>query len=133
MAMQCVACPHPGVNFDASQVGEDEKWLFVYWFSYDGNFQNPQKAKKVDTDNISFTDGLMYYVSQKEHKDWVSLDTNKQQNSSGKRPDCDNHKAAADLFVKYVGLDVSGVGAATCTQHSTFIPRGFVDFFQGEK
>ena len=47
--------------------------------------------------------------------------------------DCDNHKAARDMFVRFLGVDVSGVGAVTCARHSCFMPRGMVDFFRGER
>jgi hypothetical protein len=54
-------------------------------------------------------------------------------NQTGVRPECDNHKAAADMFVKYGGLDVSGVGACSCGRHGCYIPRALVDFQKGEK
>ncbi|KAF8599014.1 hypothetical protein BDV93DRAFT_450059 [Ceratobasidium sp. AG-I] len=47
--------------------------------------------------------------------------------------ECDNHKAARDIYVQFLGVNVSGVGAVTCARHSCFMPRGMVDFFRGER
>jgi hypothetical protein len=52
---------------------------------------------------------------------------------TGERPNCDNHKAAADMFVKFAGLDVTGIAAVSCSRHTVFLPGGTVDFQKGEK
>lgn len=49
--------------------------FFRYWMSYDGNFRNPRKAKKVLNDDVCLTDGDMYYVEQTAYKNWVNSKT----------------------------------------------------------
>ncbi|EUC59889.1 hypothetical protein RSOL_331780, partial [Rhizoctonia solani AG-3 Rhs1AP] len=63
----------------------------------------------------------------------MCLKSNNKRNTTGVRPQCDNHKAAADMFVKFAGLDVTGIAAVSCTRHTFFLPGGTVDFRKGEK
>ncbi|KAB5588175.1 hypothetical protein CTheo_8383 [Ceratobasidium theobromae] len=133
LAIDCVACPKPGVNFNLADVLPAERPFFRFWFSFDGNFHNPRKAKKFDAGDLCFTDGRMYYVEQAPYRDWINSKDNKEPSMDKKRPECDNHKAATDKFVRWGGLDVTGVGACTCARHSLFQPQGFVDFYKGER
>jgi hypothetical protein len=38
-----------------------------------------------------------------------------------------------DRFIKYKGLDISGVGATACGRHGCFCPGAVVDFHKGER
>ncbi|GAB1525785.1 hypothetical protein RhiTH_008951 [Rhizoctonia solani] len=133
LAIPCIACPRPGINFNIDDVPLEEREFFMFWFSFDGNFQNLRKAKKVDKDNMCFTDGLMYFVAHGLYQEWLKANANKEPSTDKNRPECDNHKAALDRFVRWAGLDVTGVGACTCARHSSFMPQGLVDFFKGER
>ncbi|KAG9124040.1 hypothetical protein FRC07_013102, partial [Ceratobasidium sp. 392] len=127
LALHCVACPRVGVNF----FPDDVPLLERYFISFDGNFRNPRKAKKVDPGDLSLTDGRMYNVTQILYRTWIRS----KKGDAGvrnARPECDNHKAAADKFAKWGGLDVTGIGACTCARHSLFLPAGMVDFDKGE-
>ncbi|QRW25950.1 Transposase family Tnp2 protein [Rhizoctonia solani] len=133
LAIPCIACPRPGVNFNIDDVPLEERMFFMFWFSFDGNFRNLRKAKKVDKDDMCFTDGLMYFVAHGLYQEWLKTEANKEPSTDKSRPECDNHKAALDRFVRWAGLDVTGVGACTCARHSSFMPQGLVDFFKGER
>ncbi|KAG8717463.1 hypothetical protein FRC08_007395 [Ceratobasidium sp. 394] len=132
LALECIACPRPGINFNFGDLLPEEIQFFRFWISYDGNFRNPRKAKKIDADDVCFTDGLMYFVAQVLYKRWLDSKAVAEGKTNGARPDCDNHKAAVDKFVRWGGLDVTGVGACTCARHSFFLPQGMVDFRKGE-
>lgn len=41
------------------------------WVSYDGNFANSRKAKKVDKDDVCLSDGLQYYVKNEAYEEWA--------------------------------------------------------------
>ncbi|KAG8719736.1 hypothetical protein FRC09_010686 [Ceratobasidium sp. 395] len=129
-ALDCVACPRPGINFDWSEVDEDEVVWFRAFLSYDGNFRSVRKSKKVDEGDICFSDGKAYVPLKAAYKEWVEAQPGQQRTE---KPTCDNHKAGNDTSVKWVGRDVTGIGALTCTSHSCFVPRGIVDFFKGER
>ncbi|KAG9095012.1 hypothetical protein FS749_011297 [Ceratobasidium sp. UAMH 11750] len=134
MAITCPACPNPGINFKLEEVTKpDEPFVSRYWMSYDGNFRNPRKAKKTSEGDVCLTSGRMYYVDQVAYKKWIESLPGSNNEKQKHRPECDNHKAAQGKFIKWGGLDVTGVGALTCTRHSVFLPRGFVDFFKGEQ
>ncbi|EUC58248.1 hypothetical protein RSOL_241280, partial [Rhizoctonia solani AG-3 Rhs1AP] len=132
LAIKCPACPNPGLNFELVEVPAEE----VYWISFDGNFKNARKAKVFSNDDICFTVGDMYFVDQELYKAWLKSRDSEEDASSKRakdRPECDNHKAAQDKFVGLRGLDVTGIGALTCTRHTFFLPNGVVDFYKGER
>ncbi|KAG8722790.1 hypothetical protein FRC09_005724 [Ceratobasidium sp. 395] len=131
--LPCVACPRPTYNFNQCEVAKAEEELFRFWVSFDGNFRNPRKAKPVDPDDVCLTDGRFYFPPQHLYKKYLaSLDIQKRRPEDTKS-DCSNHKAAKNQFVKFLGTDISGLGAATCSRHSIFLPRGVVDFIDGER
>jgi hypothetical protein len=89
-AVDCVACPHPGVNFEWAEVSHtewcayalrqlsgianfiflDRQW-FRLWFSYDGNFRSVQKNKKYDLNNVCLSDSKAYFVLKDLYKGWT--------------------------------------------------------------
>ncbi|KAG8772841.1 hypothetical protein FRC12_002868 [Ceratobasidium sp. 428] len=128
-ALDCAACPRPGVNFEWSEVSKDELPWFRAFVSYDGNFRSVRKNKKVNADDICLSDGKAYFAPKEPYKEWVKTQKTPQRSE---KPACDRHKAGNDTSVRSTGKDVTGIGALTCTSHSCFIPRGIVDYFQGE-
>ncbi|KEP46268.1 hypothetical protein V565_208720, partial [Rhizoctonia solani 123E] len=128
-ALDCFSCPRPGINFNWEEVLPHERPYFRSSVSWDGNFCNVRKAKKVDSGDISLSDGKGYSPHKQTYKDWTKLDHGKQRDE---KPTCDHHKAGNDVSVRFNGRDVTGIGALTCSSHSCYIPRGMVDFFQGE-
>ncbi|CUA78467.1 Phosphatidylinositol 3-kinase VPS34 [Rhizoctonia solani] len=129
-SFDCVACPRPGFNFEWAEVSEDEKCWFRLWYSYDGNFRSVRKSKKVDPADIACSDDLAYFVMKEIYKTWTeSIPQPKRE----EKPNCDNHKAGNDTSVRWVGNDITGIGAWSCTSHSCIAPHGVVDFFKGER
>ncbi|KDN33713.1 hypothetical protein RSAG8_13193, partial [Rhizoctonia solani AG-8 WAC10335] len=127
-SFDCVACPRPGFNFEWAEVSEEERCWFRLWYSYDGNFRSVRKSKKVDTADIACSDDRAYFVMKEIYKTWTeSIPQPKRE------PACDNHKAGNDNSVRWVGNDITGIGAWSCTSHSCIAPHGMVDFFKGER
>ncbi|KAG8711802.1 hypothetical protein FRC09_020405, partial [Ceratobasidium sp. 395] len=128
-ALDCAACPRPGINFDWSEVSKDEHKWFRAFVSYDGNFRSVRKNKKVDADDICLSDGKAYFAPKGPYKEWVNA---QKQPQRSEKPACDRHKAGNDTSVRSTGKDITGIRALTCTSHSCFVPRGIVDYFRGE-
>ncbi|KAF8700609.1 hypothetical protein RHS03_06611, partial [Rhizoctonia solani] len=128
-ALDCVACPRPGINFESKEVDQDELPWFRAWLSFDGNFQSVRKDKKVEAGDICLSDGKAYTPNKQPYKEWVEHQTGPQLTE---KRECDHHKAGNDTRTRFVGRDVTGVGAVTCTSHSCFIPGGFVDYLKGK-
>ncbi|KDN41565.1 hypothetical protein RSAG8_07366, partial [Rhizoctonia solani AG-8 WAC10335] len=129
-SFDCVACPRPGFNFEWAEVLEEELCWFRLWYSYDGNFRSVRKSKKVDAADVSCSDDLAYFVMKEIYKTWTeSIPPSKRD----EKPGCDNHKAGNDTSVRWVGNDITGIGAWSCTSHSCVAPHGVVDFFKGER
>ncbi|KDN36644.1 hypothetical protein RSAG8_10686, partial [Rhizoctonia solani AG-8 WAC10335] len=129
-AFDCVACPRPGFNFEWFEVTTDEIAYFRIWISYDGNFRSVRKSKKVAQGDICLSDGLAYFSFKDAYKLWTE---SVPQDKRGDKPACDNHKVGLQTTIRWVGRDVTGVGMFSCTPHTCILPRGAVDFFQGEK
>ncbi|QRV94612.1 hypothetical protein RhiJN_22630 [Ceratobasidium sp. AG-Ba] len=129
-ALDCLACPRPGLNFRWDEVKDDKQNWFRVHVSYDGNFRSVRKAKKVDSGDLCFSDGKAYFLEKGPYQKWVNEPHAPQRTQ---KPSCDHHKAAKANSVQKAGRDITGVGAFTCTSHSCFIPRGMVDFTGGEK
>ncbi|KAG8779988.1 hypothetical protein FRC12_023613 [Ceratobasidium sp. 428] len=130
-ALDCVACPRPGFNFDWNEVPKNQRHWFRAWYSYDGNFRSYRKNKKVDAGDVCFSDGLAYFPPNEEYTEWVKAQPEPKKAEA--KPACDNHKAAKDNSVKATGCDVTGVGAFTCGSHSCVAPCGMVNFLKGER
>ncbi|KAG8712930.1 hypothetical protein FRC08_013918 [Ceratobasidium sp. 394] len=131
-ALDCVACPRLGTNFDWVEVLENERPWFRTFMSYDGNFRSVRKSKKVEEGDLCLSDDLGYFSAKEPYKEWTEQVAQKHPQRTEK-PICDHHKAGNDTSVRWAGQDVTGIGALTCTSHSCFVPRGMVDFFKGER
>ncbi|KAG8697977.1 hypothetical protein FRC08_006207 [Ceratobasidium sp. 394] len=126
-ALDCVACPRPGINFHWCEVVEGEEVWFRVFVSYDGNFRSIRKSKKVEAGDVCFSGGNAYSPLKGPYKEWAE---SQKQPQRTEKPACDHHKAANDTSIRGVGRDVTGIGALTRTSHSCFVPRGIVDFFK---
>ncbi|KDN43058.1 hypothetical protein RSAG8_06381, partial [Rhizoctonia solani AG-8 WAC10335] len=127
-AFDCVACPRPGFNFEWFEVEPDEVVWFRAWFSYDGNFRMVRKSKKVATGDICLSDGCGYVPAKQGYKLWTET-----VQEPKRTPTCDHHKAGNDTSGRWVGHEITGVGALSCTRHTCIAPRGMVDFWKGER
>jgi hypothetical protein len=95
-ALDCVACPRPGINFEWEEVSDSERYfsgsiivtyritflVFSVWFrsflSYDGNFRSVRKSKKVDQGDVCLSDGLAYFPAKQEYKEWTEAQSQPQ-------------------------------------------------------
>ncbi|CUA75567.1 Bifunctional uridylyltransferase/uridylyl-removing enzyme [Rhizoctonia solani] len=128
-ALPCGFCPRPGYNFEWSEVSSKERVWFRLPVSYDGNTRSVRKDKKVDAGDIALSDGLGYSLEKAPAKQWTIENRGFQRTE---KPKCDHHKAGNDTSVRFLGRDVTGMGAFTCASHGCFIPGGTVDFYRGE-
>ncbi|KAG9087130.1 hypothetical protein FRC06_002724, partial [Ceratobasidium sp. 370] len=65
--LPCVACPRPTYNFYDDEISAEDKEWFRFWASFDGNFRNPRKAKKVDGSDVCLTDGHFYFPKNSDY------------------------------------------------------------------
>ncbi|KDN39963.1 hypothetical protein RSAG8_08412, partial [Rhizoctonia solani AG-8 WAC10335] len=72
-ALDCFPCPRPGFNFEWEEVLPEESPWFRSKVSWDGNFCNVRKAKKVDSGDISLSDGHGYSPPKGPYKEWTKL------------------------------------------------------------
>ncbi|QRV88425.1 hypothetical protein RhiJN_16443 [Ceratobasidium sp. AG-Ba] len=132
LALRCPACPRLNVNYEASDVTDDNRFLFTTHISYDGSFQLIRRQRTADDHDISLTEGAMYFVDAKPYEAYLTA-TKDDAYRNTKVSDCNNHKAATGTWSKYEGLAVTGIGACSCARHAFYMPHGIVNYFKGER
>ncbi|KAJ1299543.1 hypothetical protein OPQ81_011101 [Rhizoctonia solani] len=128
-AVDCFACPRPGFDFEWAEVPLEERIWFRFWACFNGNSRSVRKNKRVDPGDICLSDNLAYFPHKKTYKEWTQAVKTPKPKS---KPSCDHHKVGQQISVRWAGLDVTGVGAFSCARHTCILPRGMVDFYQGE-
>ncbi|KAG9082869.1 hypothetical protein FRC06_004796, partial [Ceratobasidium sp. 370] len=98
---------------------------------YDGNFSQVRKASKVDPDDLCLSNGKKYFVEHEHYQAHLKANDISSKNKSTV-PNCNTMKAVANQFVKFKGLDVTGIGSVAC-RHGFFMHAGTVDFYGGER
>ncbi|KAG8693912.1 hypothetical protein FRC09_010193 [Ceratobasidium sp. 395] len=120
LAIRCPACPRKGVNYEAEDVTDDNR------------FQLNQRQQAQDEFDTCLTDGSMFFVANEKYEAYLST-INDDAYKNTKSADCNNHKAAIGAWTQYEGLAVTEVGACSCARHAFCLPRAIVNFFKGER
>ncbi|KAK0221290.1 hypothetical protein IW262DRAFT_1447825 [Armillaria fumosa] len=117
-AMECLACPRPGVNIP-EWVNPDSlnAWENTLYVGMDANFHLERFNISSEEKDPGLSNGLAYFVdTQTFCRHLKDFDKQIIQPPSS----CSNHEAAKDLAV-------SGVGGIVCTHHELKLPLCTVD------
>ncbi|KAG9097442.1 hypothetical protein FS749_006276 [Ceratobasidium sp. UAMH 11750] len=133
LALRCPACPHPGENYIAEDVPQGDEFLYMFHISYDGSFQLYCKSKSYDKWDLCLSDGRKYFADSEAYTRFLSTINASQSKETSRDVDCNNHKAADNTWVRFTGVDETGIGSCVCARHSFFLPRGSVNFTSGER
>ncbi|RDX45950.1 hypothetical protein OH76DRAFT_1356862, partial [Lentinus brumalis] len=128
LAVLCPACPQPGINMDPRWDGgrpEGQEFIDALFHTTDGNFQQNQKMKPLDPDDVALTMGACFFANEKDFATYQSLRTNVTKESTT----C--HKFGAMGYGTYTGR-VSGTVGLSCARHMFVLPTGTVDLTAGE-
>ncbi|KAK0472663.1 hypothetical protein IW261DRAFT_1553319 [Armillaria novae-zelandiae] len=122
-AVECLACPRPGVNMPACvDPDSPNAWESTLYIGMDANFRLERFNVSSEEKDPSVSKGLAYFVdTQTFHKHLENFDKRIIQPPSS----CSDHEAAKDLAA-------SGVGGVVCTQHELKLPLCTVDLCVGE-
>ncbi|QRV87020.1 hypothetical protein RhiJN_15038 [Ceratobasidium sp. AG-Ba] len=132
LALRCPVCPIPNVNNHPEDVCPEDRHLYSLQLSYDGSFKLYRKAKAVDDWDTSLSRGRKYFVHTGDFQRYFREQKCKPQTST-KDANCNNHKASQNTWVRFGGLDETGLGSVICARHSFFMPHGSVSFTTGEQ
>ncbi|RDX46393.1 hypothetical protein OH76DRAFT_1356133 [Lentinus brumalis] len=129
MAVLCPACPQPGINMDpvyeATGRPKGEEFLDALFHTCDGNFQQNQKMKPMDEEDLPLTLGACFYADERDFATYLAQYKRKQKESTT----C--HKFGAMGYGRYGGR-VSGVVGLSCARHMLALPNAVVDLNAGE-
>lgn len=143
LAFFCLACPQPGINLPSNWESDPDTLAYTRTFVTDGNFTAIHNKDDRARPAVPLTAGDLFMVEESNyaahlataqeikevcrysvHQSFIQY---RVQEST-----CHQHRAIADKFTKYAGLDISGIGATACSRHGVFCPGGCVNFQQGE-
>ncbi|KAG8768494.1 hypothetical protein FRC12_005517 [Ceratobasidium sp. 428] len=151
LALACPACPSPQINYASSDVNKENSFLFAQHISFDGLFQAYRKDKPLDNWDTCLTDGRQYFLNVSSFKAFFDSEQIKQQKTTkvadahilvwllalikslAQDVNCNNHKAANNKWVRFMGAAETGIGSAICAQHSFFLLLGMVNMYSGEQ
>ncbi|KAG8712906.1 hypothetical protein FRC11_013857 [Ceratobasidium sp. 423] len=111
---KCPACPYPGINYTLQQVPANDLC----------------KDNTYDADDTCLSDGHKYFVEQAPYKAYLAVH-GKSRPIQHQKPDCNEMKAVTQQYVKFKGLDITGMAAVAC-RHEFFTHGGSADFHGGE-
>ncbi|EJD37044.1 hypothetical protein AURDEDRAFT_43202, partial [Auricularia subglabra TFB-10046 SS5] len=132
VAILCPACPQPDMNMEPDWerlVNDDNIHVYTVFIGIDGNFKAVLKQKKFDPNDRPLLDGLCFFASTEEFKEYMqkqTADDPKEHVST-----CANLKSMKALTLRK-GIVISGIVAVFC-RHSYYQPGAMVDLELGEK
>lgn len=146
LALFCPACPQPGLNLLPEWKSDPDYAAYTRSFVMDGNFSAVHQKRLNAKPEEPLTKGEFFLVEDVRYQCHIKLAKEIKEvrkftqdtfscidRSSFKPATCNEHHAITDKFIKYKGLDVTGIGATACARHGTFCPSGVVDFQKGER
>ncbi|KAI0047219.1 hypothetical protein FA95DRAFT_1465725, partial [Auriscalpium vulgare] len=130
LAIECPACPRPGVNLpdDWESAPPDQSWLYEQVFAVDANFR--LKLKDRNLRDLELAPGWAYYVEETAYQHHLK---NHEDVPEPKYCDSQHSAVAKAATLKTIGYSVSGVGAVVCGRHSMVRKNAVADLQKGER
>ncbi|THU99859.1 hypothetical protein K435DRAFT_658235 [Dendrothele bispora CBS 962.96] len=131
LAVECIACPQPGVNLPDGwhNAPSSMKFLYALFLAFDACFR--LKRKHISSWNIdpSLQDGWAYFVEHKPYMDWVKkMETQKEMST------CTGLAALDHANTKYnEGYADTGKAGGLCARHEILWKNGMGATQVGEK
>ncbi|KZP14909.1 hypothetical protein FIBSPDRAFT_751237, partial [Athelia psychrophila] len=132
LAMQCRACPIPGVNLPTGweNTPPDKVWKYMLTLAMDANFRLKSKLRGLVTDP-SLSPGWAYFVDHVPYSKFVAEAADDEDVSTRS---CVGFQALLNMLTKSSkGLRATGMGAVSCARHQLFRPQGMGDLQKGER
>ncbi|TDL14398.1 hypothetical protein BD410DRAFT_734138 [Rickenella mellea] len=130
-ALECPACPHPGVNLPADwrEAPPKKRWLYTLILAMDANFRLKRRRSSSNAADPGLGTGLAYFVEDDAFRSHVAqyIDQPEMTTCSGFAAVQDAHTRSAK------GLSSTGVGALVCARHQLVRRNGACDLQKGEK
>ncbi|KAG1869682.1 hypothetical protein C8R48DRAFT_746879 [Suillus tomentosus] len=131
LAVQCPACPHPGINLpgDWEQIDVSLKFLYAIFLALDANFRLKNRLRSSEAGDPGLHTGLAYFVPNEPYRAHILNNASQNDISS-----CSGFKTLAHAETKFSnGLRATGVGLCLCARHEFVRPVGVGDLQKGER
>ncbi|KAF7440215.1 hypothetical protein PC9H_000559 [Pleurotus ostreatus] len=130
-AVDCPACPHPGINIPANWETEPEstRWRYGLILTIDANFRLKNKDRHLENDK-ALGDGWGHWVPEGPYKSHLNMNTNDPEPNL-----CDSELRAVDHANKrrsngYISTGVAGV---VCARHGLVRRNGLGNLQKGKR
>ncbi|KAJ7800539.1 hypothetical protein B0H14DRAFT_3092594 [Mycena olivaceomarginata] len=131
LAVECIACPKPGVNLPEGweKAPPEMQYLYTIFLAIDTCFRLKRKKVSSWSADPSIQDGWAYFVRHLEYSKFVKLLGEQKEMST-----CTGLAALDHANTKYSqGYAATGCGMITCGCHEIVPKNGIADLQAGEK
>ncbi|KAK0440232.1 hypothetical protein EV421DRAFT_1712676 [Armillaria borealis] len=136
LALECLACPHPGWNMpEVSEIEEvkrltcPQSWLYTLFIALDVNYCVRNAVVSSDEQDPPLSDGWGYFVEKGPYLEHLHKFVSQEEIST-----CSGFAATFLANIKNVrGLRTTGVVGCTCARHGVWQKRGFGNLQHGER
>ncbi|KAE9383288.1 hypothetical protein BT96DRAFT_961070 [Gymnopus androsaceus JB14] len=122
LAVQCIACPKPGVNLPDDWQQADKKFFFKYflYLAEDCCFRLKRHLVSSEVRDPGLGTGSSYFVEDKPYREFLKGVT-------------DQHKPWTTNTKFSRGYAMTSVGLSVCARHEFVMPNSVVDLQKGER
>ncbi|KAI0037647.1 hypothetical protein FA95DRAFT_1506726, partial [Auriscalpium vulgare] len=131
LAVQCPACPLPGINLpeDWEAAPRNRAWLYRPIVAMDANFRMKNRMRSSKTKDPGLHTGKAYFVADEKYDEHVAAHIDQDEMSG-----CSRFAALTAANLKCTkGLRVTGVGGIFDARHEFWLANGLGDLQKGER
>ncbi|KAJ7029081.1 hypothetical protein C8F04DRAFT_1188013 [Mycena alexandri] len=131
LAMDCPACPRPGVNLPEGweNAPPEDKFLYFLFVALDACFRLKRRMVSSELRDPGLGTGWAYFVEQEPYRAYLLTRTNETEMST-----CSGLAALDYANTKFsCGYSTTGVGMGVCARHEFVQPTGVGDLQKGER
>ncbi|KAJ7578939.1 hypothetical protein C8J56DRAFT_796992 [Mycena floridula] len=131
IAVQCPACPRPGVNLPNGweNASSDQKFIYTLFIAVDACFRLKRKMVSSDKKDPGLAAGWAYFVEEPPYREFVKTLGDQTEMSS-----CTGLSAVDHANTRFSrGYAATGVGLALCARHEFIGQNAVGDLQVGEK
>ncbi|KAJ7028207.1 hypothetical protein C8F04DRAFT_1291706 [Mycena alexandri] len=131
LAIECPACPRPGVNLpeDWENASAEDRFLYFLFIALDACFRLKRRLVSSELRDPGLGTGWAYFVEQEPYRKYLLTRTNETEMST-----CSGLAALDYANTKFSrGYSTTGVGMGVCARHEFVQPTGVGDLQKGER
>ncbi|EIW76562.1 hypothetical protein CONPUDRAFT_76203 [Coniophora puteana RWD-64-598 SS2] len=131
LAVQCPACPHPGINLPPGweEADESQKFLYCLFLAMDANFRLKNRNRGESSTDVELHNGLAYFVKTGPYMEYIRSSEAQRDIST-----CSGFRSLSSAETKFShGLLATGVAMVICARHEFIRALGVGDLQAGER